>query len=218
MVEEDQVARLFAPEVQTASPHRFDDVAIAHVAAQQLAVVVLDGALEAEIAHHGGDQGSATEALRAKHPSGAQGHDHVAVDLVALFVDHDDAVRIPVESDAEVRAALPNLARAGLWVQCANLVVDVLAVGPDANRMCFRAELGKDQRRGSVGGPVSRVDHDPDAFECQIIGEGGFDECHVTPGCVVQALCAADTRPRRTLFVDVGPKDEGLHLVLDIIG
>ena len=50
--------------------------------------------------------GSAPQAFRSQHTRCAQCHDHVAVDLVASFIDHDDAVRITIEGDAEVCAAL----------------------------------------------------------------------------------------------------------------
>ncbi len=141
MVEKDQMSGLFSTEIEPALPHCVHDVAVADVAAQQLTAIRFDRALEAEVAHDRSDEGASPKALGAKHARRAQCHDHVAVDLIAFLVDHDDAVGVAVEGDAEVGAALSDLFGAGLRVQRADLVVDVFAVGPHPNGMGRRTEL-----------------------------------------------------------------------------
>ena len=118
-----------------------DDVSVADVAAQKLAVVVFDGALESEVAHHGRDERSSAKSLRSEHPCRTQSHDHIAIDLVAFLVDHDDSIGVSVESNPDICAPLPHLTRARLWMERANFVVDVLSVGAHTNGVCLCAEL-----------------------------------------------------------------------------
>src|SRR5690606_4276341 len=97
VVEEDEVAALLAAEVVARAAHLLDDVAVADGRADEAALGALEGPLEAEVAHHGRDEGALLEALVADHPRRAHGHDGVAVDLGALLVDDDHAVGVAVE-------------------------------------------------------------------------------------------------------------------------
>ncbi len=108
----------------------------------------------------------------ARRPSACQlsaidGEDLVAVDDVALLVDDDHAVGVAVERDADVGAHLPHLLRQRLGRGRADVVVDVEAVGLDADLDHFRAEFPQRLGRDLVGGAVGAIDHHPQAVEAR---------------------------------------------------
>ncbi len=114
MIEEDDVARLLAAQVVAARAHLLDDVAIADRRSHQAQAELLDGALETEVAHHGRDHGAALQRAAFDHVARRERQDRVAVDQVALLVDHLTAVGVAVEADADVGAQLLHLGLAWL--------------------------------------------------------------------------------------------------------
>ena len=94
----------------------------------------------------------------------------VAVVAPALGVDHHDAVGIAVERDAEVGSLLAHRLLQRFRRGGADAVVDVEAVGLDADRDDFGAELVEHVRRDVVGGAVGAVDHDLHALQVQLVG------------------------------------------------
>ena len=57
---------------------------------------------EAEIAHHGSDDGVVTKRARLRHATTHHRHHVVAVEDFALLVDEHRAIRIAIEGDPDV--------------------------------------------------------------------------------------------------------------------
>ena len=95
-----------------------------------------------------------------QHARRAERHQRVAVDLVAELVDHDEAVGVAVEADADVRVPLLHLTRTELGMERADLVIDVASVRLHADGVRGRSELREDERRDAIGSAVRRVDDD----------------------------------------------------------
>jgi hypothetical protein len=72
VIQEDQMPALLSAEVQPIFAHRIDHVPIAHCAAQELALLTLDGPLQAQVGHHRGYQRAALQLARAQQTGGAQ--------------------------------------------------------------------------------------------------------------------------------------------------
>ena len=71
--------------------------------------IVLQIALEAEVAHDGRDD-AARRKLAAPMPAlGDDRHQLIAIDDLAFFVDDDDAVGVAIERDADVGAHFLDL-------------------------------------------------------------------------------------------------------------
>ena len=107
---------------------------------------------------------------RAVPALGDHRHDLVAVDDLALLVDDHDAVGVAVERDADVGAHLAHLVAQRLRRGRAALVVDVAAVGLDADLDDLGAQLPQRLGRHLVAGAVGAIDDDAQAVEAQVRG------------------------------------------------
>jgi hypothetical protein len=84
--------------------------------------------------------------------------------------------------------------------------------------MCGGSELRKDQRRGSIGSAVCRVDYDFDAVKGELVWERRFDKRYVASGRIVQALGPPDACPRWTLLIEFGTENKRLNVSFHVIG
>ena len=127
------------------------------------------------------------------------------------------AVAVAVERDAEVGllrrapAALERCGRGG-----ADAVVDVEAVGLDADRDDVGAELVEHVRRDVVGGAVRAVDHDLQALEVELVREGALAELDVAAAGVVDA--GAPCRASPTALQPIGCSISRLDRRFDLVG
>ena len=132
---------------------------------------------------------SSPRALQAERD---QRHQLVAVDQLALLVDDDQPVGVAVEREADVGAARDHRFLEQLRMGRAAVVVDVEAVGRDAERDHLGAQLPQRLGRDVVGGAVGAIDHDLEPVEPQMLGEGGLGEVDVAAARVVDPPGAAD--------------------------
>jgi hypothetical protein len=86
VVAENHVTALLAAYIEVLLHHRFDDVAITDLGAKHAALVRAQGFIEAEIAHHCGDQCVLRKASRVDVIDRGDGHDFVAIDDLAFLV------------------------------------------------------------------------------------------------------------------------------------
>ena len=192
MVVQDDVAGLFATEVEAALAHPFHDIAVADLGALQREVVVVQQPLEPEVGHDRGDHTTALEQATFCPVEGDEGHDLVAVDDLTLLVTDDDPVGVAVESNADVGAVAFDRLGQGFGMGRTAVGVDVQAVGLDAHRADFRAQLIEGGRRDPVAGPVGAVDGDAQALQAQALGEAGLGDLDVAGLGVVDALDPAE--------------------------
>ena len=108
------------------------------------------------------------------------------------LVDDDQPVGVAVERDADVGAARDHRLLQQLRLGRAAVLVDVEAVGRDADRDDLGAELPQRLGRDVVGGAVGAIDHDLEAVEAQVLGKGRLGELDVAPARIVDPACAAD--------------------------
>src|SRR5204862_1134990 len=102
------VAGLLAAEEDASLPHRLDDVAVSHVAADDADTLGREGPFEPEIAHRGGHDSGRLKPAAAVEAGGPQIEDGVAIADFAPLVSEDAAVGIAVERRTEVRAFAGN--------------------------------------------------------------------------------------------------------------
>ena len=131
---------------------------------------------------------------RAVPGLGDDRHQLVAVDDLALLVDDDDAVGVAVERDADVGAHLAHLVDQRFGRGRAALVVDVAAVGLDADLDHFGAELPQRFGRHLVAGAVGAIDDDAQAVEAQVLRQRALGELDVALLRALDARGAADAR------------------------
>ena len=159
-VREDDVAGLFTAERQVVAQQLLHDVLVAHRAAHQPDAEVAQRHLEAEVAHHGGDDGVAAQPPRRLHLLGAHQQDGIAVDDAPGGIDEDRPVAVAVERHAQVAALVDHRPRQALGMRGPALEVDVAPVGLAANRGDVEPEAPQQRRRHLVGGAVRAVDGD----------------------------------------------------------
>ena len=75
------------------------------------------------------DHAAAAQQLLFGHPGRDRGHDLIAVDQTTIGVDSEEPVRVTVECDAEIGAALDDSGLQRFWMGGPAPVVDVGAVG-----------------------------------------------------------------------------------------
>ena len=132
---------------------------------------------------------SSPRALQAERD---QRHQLVAVDHLALLIDDDQAVGVAVEREADVCAARDHGLLEKLRVGRTAIVVDVEAVGRDADRDDLCPKLPQRLGRDVVSGAVGAIDDDLEPVEAQMFRKGGLGELDVAPAGIVDAPGAAD--------------------------
>src|SRR5581483_2425980 len=184
-VHEDDVPRLFAAQVVAVGAHFAAYGGIADFGADQPQSGLLQGLVQAEIAHHRGDDGVGGQLPLAGQGARHDLHHIVAVEHLALAVHQDGAVGVAVQRHAEIGSfSQYRLAHAG-GVQRAAVAIDVLAVGIDAQRNHVGAQFVQYVGTDLVGGAVGTVDHHLDAVEGALALQTRLEEHQVAPDCVV---------------------------------
>jgi hypothetical protein len=168
--------------------------------------------LEAEVGHHGRDEGPVGERAALRVRLGEDAHDLVAVDDLALFVGRDAAVRVTVEGDARVRPVTDGRRRHATRARRAVALVDVLAVGVRADDDDLGAGATERLRTDLAAGTVRRVDDDLEAVER--VGDRRDDVVDVAPHRGEVLGHATDVRADGTLPPLAEPR---LDLVLDVV-
>src|SRR5712691_9606980 len=153
-VEVDDVSGLLAAKHAAAALQSLQDVAVAHVRRDHPDAALLHQPVEAEVRHRRHDHRVEPEVERENR------EDLVAVERVAVSVDGEHPVAVPVEGDTEVELLLAHelLQRAKVGGAAAD--VDVRAVRVDSDRSHLRAEVLEGPWRDPREGAVRAVDAD----------------------------------------------------------
>ncbi len=211
VVRQDDVARLLAADVEALGPHRLEHVAITHGGAFQRQPERSEIPFQSKVAHHRGDQSVAAQVTAQVPRLGDHRHELVAIDDLAIFIDDDDAVGIAVERDADVGPHLLDLGPQRIGRGGTDLVVDVEAVGLDADGEHLGAQFPQRNRRHLVGGAIGAVDHHAQAAEIDVLGQRALGIFDVACLCRFVAMRPADVAAARQLARQVL-----LHQVLDV--
>ena len=208
VIEQDDMAALFAAQGIPAGAHGLDDITVAHARLHGLYAAPMEGLVKPKIAHDGRDQGVFSQQPSRLVIHGEHGHGGVAVDDAAEFVDEDEAIGVAVEGDADVGAVFANEGRAVAGMEGSDAVVDVVAVGLTAGGNDLGTEFLKNGRGDAIGRTVGAVDDDTETLEIELALKIRLDERIVTPLGVIDAARPADMfgRKQGIEFVGMGQK------------
>ena len=149
--------------------------------------------LQAEIGHDGRDHARAWPGAPSLcQLSAMTAMQLVAVDQMAALVGNHHAVGIAVERDPDVGAHLQHLADERLRRRRAAILVDVEAVGLDADRDHLGAELPQRGGNDPIGRAVGAIDDDAQAVEREVARQRTFGEFDVAVMHAVDALGAPE--------------------------
>ena len=95
-----------------------------------------------------------------QHIDAADGHDVVAVNLVAMLVDEDAPVGIAIEGDAEIGTMFDDSLRNHLRAGRPAAGVDVRAIRLDPIGKNLGAQFFQNRRGNPVGGSVGAIEDD----------------------------------------------------------
>ena len=104
---ENDVAGLLAADEVAVGPHVFVDVFVAHVGLFIVDPQRIQGLVQAEVGHDGGNDGVVGQLLPLLHVRAVQIEDAVAVHQVALLVHGQAAVGVAVKGEADVHVGWP---------------------------------------------------------------------------------------------------------------
>ncbi len=141
---------------------------------------------QAHITHQRADSTAAQLPLTQRFASNNV-HDLVAVDLITLMVNHDDAVTVAVQRDAHVGFLGQHARLQSAHIGRAHFFVNVHTVRLAADSNHGRTQLTQHVRGDVVGGAVGAVDHHFQAIQAQFVREGAFAELNVATRSVDDA-------------------------------
>ena len=164
------MARLLPAEGEAAGPHRLEDVAVTDRGLLDPHARGGHRLVQAEVAHHRGDEGVLCQPPLLAQRDGQQAEDLVAVDDLAGVVDREAAVGVAVDGEAGVGPVLEHGLPQRGQVGRAAAGVDVEPVGAVPDRDDPRAGGGQRLRAGLVRSTVGAVEHHGEAVEAHVEG------------------------------------------------
>ena len=102
------MAGLFAAQIETMLAHMFADIAIAHFGTGEGEIQPLEIFGKPHVRHDRGDHATALETAGAMKFARDERHDLIAIHFFTQLINHDNAVGIAIEGDANVRAGLSD--------------------------------------------------------------------------------------------------------------
>ena len=96
------------------------------------------------------------------------------------MVDHDHAVTVAVQRNAQVGFLCQNTRLQGTNISCPHLLVNVQTIRLAANGDDFRTQFAEDIRGDVIGRAISTVHHNFEVSQAQLIREGTFTEFDIT--------------------------------------
>ena len=171
------MAGLFAAEAVTLQQHLLHDEAVADLGGDEADALALAELDEAEVGHDRADDSILVELAARLHVQRADGHDHIAIDFVAVLVHHQAAVGVAIEGHAGVEAVFAHVGLEGLKVRGAAIAVDVEAVGRVGEHVRGGAEGVEKALGGAAGRTVGAVHGDVEAL--QRVGNGAEKVVHI---------------------------------------
>src|SRR3954454_6205533 len=127
-IAENDMATLFAAEIQFLVDHFFKYIAITHLRAHNLSPARCERFIKANIAHYSGDDRVLSQPASLKKIQSCDGEDLVAIDDLAVLVAQKNAIRVAIMGDADIRAADLHKALDLLRMHAAAAVVNVHSI------------------------------------------------------------------------------------------
>ena len=158
VLQEDDVAGLFAADDGAIREHALQNVAVAHGSLNHLEALLLHSDGEAKVAHDGRDDLGVGELAASGEVRTADSQDVVTVDLIALAVDEQHAVGVAVVGQADIGVGAQHELAQGLKVSGAALNVNVSAAVIGVDGMDRGAQALQRGRRGLARSAMTAVD------------------------------------------------------------
>ncbi len=203
---------LLTAERRTAREHLLEHVAVPHLRLDDVDPGVPHRRAEAEVRHHGADDGRTREPPLLLQRDRARGEHLVPVDDPTLRVGEERSIRVAVVRDAGVGARRSDHAGHDLRVERPAPCVDVRAVRLVEDRVHLGPETPEHLGRERRGRPVRAVDDDLHAVESRL--GGGHHVVEVVTDAVRHRHHLADP----TILGRGSGGDLGLDLGLDLVG
>ena len=143
IIQEDQVAGLLTAQIEAAFQHTLQHIAVTNIGAFQRDSPFARKAVEPQVGHDCCHDRILLQLAAFLHCSAADGHNHVTVHHMTLFIQDNAAVRIAVKGDAQIKVSVHNGVGQGLHVGRAAAVVDVHAIGMIFDDLIFNLERRK---------------------------------------------------------------------------
>ena len=103
------MTRLFAADVETAFLHAFEDITVAYFRTFESETEPLQIPLQPQVRHDRRHHAATTKAASFVQSLGDQRHQLIAIDGLTRFIDHDQAVGIPVQCQTDIGAGFAHL-------------------------------------------------------------------------------------------------------------
>ena len=159
------MAGLFAAQRVAAAQHLLQHVAVAHRGLHGGDAHVLQGQLQAQVAHDGHHQRIVGQLALGLLGPGQDAHDLVAVDHVAVLVHGQAAVGVAIEGHAHHGVGGLDHGLQLLGVGGAGVLVDVVAIRRGVDHHHLGARTAQRLRGHHRGGAVRAVGHDLQPLE-----------------------------------------------------
>ena len=125
-------------------------------------------------------------------PGCDQTHDLVPIHRASFLVDHDQAVGIAIERNADIGAFFDHPCLDRIERGRADIAVDIGAVRLDAHGDDIRAQFPDRRWCDLVGGSVGAIDHDLQPVETDVAGHRLLNRVDIATARVVDPAGPAD--------------------------
>ncbi len=157
MVQKDHMTRLFPAHIHPVSAHFFQHIAVTHFGTYQFQMLACQIAFQTKVGHHRGDNTAACQQTILAHRCRHQRHDLVAIDNLALFIDNNQPVGIAIQRNANMRACGNHGLLQGRHMGGTNPIVDILAVGRNADGGNLCPQLPDCSWCNLIGRPIGAI-------------------------------------------------------------
>jgi len=127
------VSRLLATQAITGLEHFLEHITVTDLGLDQSETFFLRHDVQAQVAHDRDDEGVVAQLAAVHHVEGNDGHDHIAIDRFARFINRQHAVSVTVKGDTDVAALAPDQLAQTVKMGRTTAIVDVGAIGRDAD-------------------------------------------------------------------------------------
>ena len=181
------MAGLLAAQIVAMPAHFFHHITITDIGFDNFTASLPHCYVQPHVAHDCRHQGLLFEEFALQHVAGADGHNMVAIDLVAEFVTDDDPVSVSIQSNTDIGAVLFYSFTDHGWIGRTAAGIDIGSVRLDSQRYYLCPQFFKNRRSDLVGGAVCTVQHNLETGEIHLHRKGIFEENNVATGSIVDA-------------------------------
>src|SRR6267142_562771 len=217
MVAEDEMAALFAAEIEIVLEHSVDDIFVSNDAADDFPARPGDDRIKSGIAHDRAHKRFVSEFSLRQHLEGSNRHDVIPIQELARFIAKENSVSIAIVRNANIGAVFPNFLAHQIGMHGTAIFVDVFAVRLIAVNDHVGAEFTQDARGGLISSTVRAIDNDAHPLKGHPSGKRCFGMLDVSAERVVNTDGFADFVGSGADIFDFTTENEVLNFVFDFV-